>query len=180
VTTLAFVGVERWLLDGLATNDFAQINTVVTLQKTGWDVPSLGNRALVVRPATESDSPAILDIDRQAFKPLWRNTPLTLSEFMHTCPYFTVAELEQQMVGYAYASLTGRHGHLTRIAVHPRAHGQQIGVRLLADVVHFFADQRVFGITVNTQQDNVRARRLYEWFGFVLLGQEAQVWAIKP
>lgn len=186
VTILAFVGVERWLLDGLAANGFAQANTVVTMHqmlhpaKGDWETPSLGNRAAVVRPVTEPDLSEIVEIDRQAFIPLWRNTPLTLTEAMRACPYFCVAEIEQQVVGYAYASLTGRHGHLTRIAVHPRYQGQQVGVRLLADVVRFFRDQRVFGVTVNTQQDNVRARRLYEWFGFSLLGQEAEVWAIRP
>ena len=180
VTTLAFVGVERWLLNGLAANGFAQANTVVTLQKSGWDIPSPGNRTAIVRPAAERDWSEVLEIDRQAFIPLWRNTLLTLAEFLKACPYFCVAEIEQQVAGYAYASLAGRHGHLTRIAVHPRYQGQQIGVRLLADIVRFFRGQRVFGITVNTQQDNTRARRLYEWFGFVLLGQEAEVWAITP
>jgi ribosomal protein S18 acetylase RimI-like enzyme len=180
VTTLAFVGVEKWLMDGLAANGFALSNTVVTLQKTGWDVPSTGHPSVAVRPAHESDFPHILDIDRLAFDPLWQNTPLTLAEFLRASPYFCVAGLEQDVVGYAYASLVGRHGHLTRIAVHPRYHSQRIGVRLLADVLRFFQRQRVFGVTVNTQRDNTRALRLYEWFGFVLLGQEAEVWTITP
>ena len=180
VTTLAFVGVERWLLEGLAANGFARVNTVVAMQKSGWDIPSLGNRAAVVRPVTEQDLGSMVEIDRQAFIPLWRNTTLTLTESMQTCPYFCVAEIKGQVVGYAYASLAGRHGHLTRITVHPRYQGQQVGVRLLADVIRFFRGQRVFGVTVNTQQDNTRARRLYEWFGFSLLGQEAEVWTLHP
>jgi ribosomal-protein-alanine N-acetyltransferase len=180
VTLLAYVGTERWLLDGLAANGFAQTNTVVTLQKSGWGIPSTGNQSAVVRRATESDFGDILDIDRLAFAPLWRNTPLTLAEFLSGSSYFYVAELEQHVVGYVHASLVGRHGHLTRIAVHPQFQGQQVGVRLLADVLSFFRRQRVFGVTVNTQRDNVRARRLYEWFGFVVLGQEAEVWTIAP
>ena len=180
MTTLAFVGVEKWLSSGLAANGFAHTNTVVTLQKNGWDIPAPGNPRTIVRPVTKQDVPDLLEIDRRAFIPLWRNTPLTLAEFMQASPHFCVAEVEQQVAGYAYASLAGRHGHLTRIAVHPRYQGQQIGVRLLADIVHFFSQQRVFGMTVNTQQDNVRSRRLYEWFGFVLLGQEAEVWTTVP
>jgi len=168
------------VLKSLAANGFAQTNTVVTLQKNGWDIPAPGNSRAIVRPVREQDVPDLLEIDRQAFIPLWRNTALTLAECMQTYPYFCVAEIERQVAGYAYASLIGRHGHLTRIAVHPRYQGQQIGVRLLADVIHFFRDQRVFGITVNTQQDNARSRRLYEWFGFVLLGQEAEVWTLEP
>jgi ribosomal protein S18 acetylase RimI-like enzyme len=180
VTTLAFIGVDRWLLDGLAASGFAQANTVVTLHKDGWDIPSSGNRQAIVRPVTSPDFSRILDIDAQAFVPLWRNTPLTLAEFRQTCPYFRVAELEQRVVGYAYANMIGHHGHLTRLAVHPQHQGRQIGVRLLADVIQFFRQRQTFGVTLNTQQDNLRARRLYTWFGFVLLGQEAEVWTLTP
>jgi ribosomal protein S18 acetylase RimI-like enzyme len=180
VTTLAFVGIERWLLDGLAASGFTQTNTVVTLHKDGWDIPSDGNRQVIVRPVRAADFPPILDIDERAFVPLWRNTPLTLAEFRKRCPYFRVAELEQTVVGYAYASMMGHHGHLTRLAVHPQHQRRQIGVRLLASVLHFFRERQVFGVTVNTQQDNLRARRLYKWFGFVLLGQEAEVWTLDP
>jgi ribosomal-protein-alanine N-acetyltransferase len=79
------------------------------------------------------------------------------------------------VVGYACASLEGRYGHLTRVAVYPDYRGAGVGVRLLAETMSFFRTQRVFGITLNTQQDNRRARRLYEWFGFSPLGREAYV-----
>jgi GNAT superfamily N-acetyltransferase len=180
VTTLAFVGVEQWLLDGLAANGFSLSNTIVTLHKEDWTIPSWGNGQAIVRPVTDPDLAQILEIDERAFIPLWRNTPLTLAEFRQVCPYFCVAELEGQIVGYVYATLRGRHGHLARIAVDPRQHGRQIGVRMLAEVMQFFRDARVYGVTVNTQRNNVRARRLYQWFGFVLMGQEAEVWTITP
>ena len=176
VATLAFVGLERWLLDGLAANGFSHTDTVVTLQKADWTVPGPGNRQVVVRPAAEPDFCAILDIDQRAFEPLWRNTARALAEHLRVSPYFVVAELEDQVVGYEYASLTGRHGHLSRIAVCPQYHGRHVGVRLLAEALAFFRRARVFGVTVNTQRDNAQARRLYAWFGFRLLGEEAEVW----
>jgi ribosomal protein S18 acetylase RimI-like enzyme len=180
VTTLAFVGVEQWLLNALASNDFVHTNTVVTLQKSDWAVPDPGNRQVVIRPATVSDFRDILAIDERAFEPLWRNTARTLTEHLRTLPYFVVAELEGRVVGYEYASLIGRHGHLARLAVCPLRHGGRIGVRLLAEAVRFFRRERVFGLTVNTQRHNLRARRLYEWFGFRLLGREAEVWICTP
>ena len=91
-------------------------------------------------------------------------------------PFFVVAELEDSIVGYAYASLNGRHGHLTRLVVDPDVQGARIGARLLAESIDFFNRRRVYGITLNTQEDNARARHLYEKFGFALLGQEAKVW----
>jgi ribosomal protein S18 acetylase RimI-like enzyme len=48
-------------------------------------------------------------------------------------------------------------------------------VRLLAEAVDSMEAGGAFGITLNTQQDNVRALRLYKWFGFRSLGKEAEV-----
>jgi ribosomal protein S18 acetylase RimI-like enzyme len=59
--------------------------------------------------------------------------------------------------------------------VHPRYQGQRIGVRLLAEAIRRLEAAGAYGITLNTQQDNQRALRLYRWFGFRSLGQEAEV-----
>jgi ribosomal-protein-alanine N-acetyltransferase len=96
-----------------------------------------------------------------------------LAQVLQEAAHFAVAELASRIVGYAYSSLTGRHGHISRIAVDPAYQGQGIGIRLLSETIRFFEQNRAFGITLNTQQDNARSRRLYEWFGFKLLGDEA-------
>ena len=175
VTTLAFIGIEAWLLEGLAANGFRLVNTIVSLQKTDFNIPDKGCPHVTIRPAGRGDFPNILAIDQAVFVPLWHNTEGTLSEYLSVCPYFGVAELDGTVVGYQCLNLIGRHGHVTRIAVHPDYHGQRIAVRLMAEAIRFFQEHRVFGITLNTQQDNRRARRLYEWFGFKVLGKEAQV-----
>ena len=175
VKTLAFVGAEEWLLNGLMANGFRQVNTIVALQKTDFSIPDAGNRRVTVRRAHRSDFGAILGIDQAAFEPLWRNTVHTLTEYLKSCPYFVVSESDGEVVGYGCGHLNGRHGHLARIAVHPRYHGQRIGVRLLAEAIRFLHGRRALGVTLNTHQDNVRARRLYGWFGFKTLGKEADV-----
>ncbi|HYX48901.1 MAG TPA: GNAT family N-acetyltransferase, partial [Ktedonobacteraceae bacterium] len=57
------------------------------------------------------------------------------------------------------------------IAVHPSASGQGIGVRLMSEAIAFFQQAHVQRIMLNTQDDNVRAHKLYEWFGFVRIMQ---------
>jgi N-acetylglutamate synthase-like GNAT family acetyltransferase len=173
VETLAFVGMEGWLLEGLVANGFRRMNTILTLQKTDWRVPDPGNLQVVVRPASSADLASILAIDESAFEPLWRNTAETLATCLEECPHFVVAELNGETVGYQYLSLVGRHGHLSRVAVHPKYQGQRIGARLLVEAVRFFRRRRVFGMTLNTQQNNWQARRLYERFGFKVMGKEA-------
>ena len=175
VTTVAFIGLEQWLLDGLEANGFCRVNTIVTLQKADFEVPDRGNPFVAVRPARTGDIPAILAIDEASFVPLWRSTDEMLNEYLSQSPSFCVAELGGTVVGYACLSTVGRHGHVTRIVVHPGYQGQRIAVRLLTAAIDYFRKRRMFGITLNTQHDNQRARRLYEWFGFRVLGREAQV-----
>ena len=175
VETLAFVGPEQWLIGALVKAGFRLRNTIVALQKTDMRVPDPGNPRVTVRQATPSDFSAILEIDRAAFDVLWWNTSATLAQWLSDSAYFVVAEGNGRVVGYQCASLEGRHAHVSRIAVHPRYHGQHIGVRLLAEAMSFFERERVFGVTLNTQQDNEDGCRLYEWFGFRVLGEEAQV-----
>jgi ribosomal-protein-alanine N-acetyltransferase len=139
-------------------------------------VPEQGNTRVSVRPVQATDLEDVLALDERAFVPLWRTDRPTLTEQLSQSPYFVVAEWENRMVGYAYASLTGRHGHLTRLVVDPALQGQRIGARLLAECIKFFSRQGVYGVTLNTQKDNTQALRLYHWFGFTLLGREAEVW----
>jgi ribosomal-protein-alanine N-acetyltransferase len=173
VETLAFLGTEQWLIDGLLSQYFGLKNTIITLQKMTFNAPDRGNMDVLIRPAIQADFDSILNIDYAAFEPLWHHTLDMLSHVSQETAYFAVAELTGQVVGYVYSNLTGRHGHISRIAVDPAYQGQGIGVRLLSETILFFKQKRAFGITLNTQQDNVRSRHLYEWFGFKLLGDEA-------
>lgn len=170
---LVFLGTEEWLTEGLLAQGFCLRNIIITLQKMDFATPGRVTTAGVVRPATQADFPAVLDIDRAAFEPLWHHTPAMLARIAQEADYFAVSELSGKVVGYVYGSLTGRHGHISRIAVDPPYQGQGVGTGLLSKVIRFFESSRAFGITLNTQQDNARSRRLYEWFGFKLLGEEA-------
>jgi ribosomal-protein-alanine N-acetyltransferase len=175
VRMLAFIGAETWLLDHLARLGFQLSDTIVTMHKNDWRIPTRGNAQVTVDRASSGDLEAMLAIDARAFDVLWHNTKRGLVEYLDTAPYFVVARWNGRVVGYAHAVVAGRHGHLTRVAVHPDWQGRQIGARLLAESIDFFRQRGVYGITLNTQHANVRARRLYRWFGFRVLGQEAQV-----
>lgn len=176
ITQIAYLGVESWLIKVLSENGFTHSGSVIALQKADESIPDWGSAEVRVRPAVASDLADILTVDERAFIPLWRTDTPTLNEQLSHSPFFVIAELRQKLVGYAYVSLTGRHGHLTRLVVDPSLQGARIGVRLLAECIGFFQRQGVYGITLNTQKDNARARRLYRWFGFALLGQESEVW----
>jgi len=179
VETLVFVGPDRWLLAELAAHGFQRVNAILTLHKQSFEVPDHGNQDVIVRPMRPADLSQLVAIDKAAFVPLWRNTEETFEEYREQCSDWNVAELEGTIVGYYCLNLSGRHGHITRIVVHPRYQGQRIGVRMLTEAIATLAKGGAFGVTLNTQQDNERALRLYKWFGFRSLGKEADVMVLR-
>jgi len=118
-----------------------------------------------------SDIAALLAIEELCFEDLWRYDSTTFSDIAATHPYFVVAELNRQVVGYQFNAVDDESGYLVRIGVHPSVNRQGIGTRLMAEAIRFFQQQQVTRIMLNTQEDNYHAHRLYEWFDFIRLEQ---------
>jgi len=174
-TTLAYVGGDDWLIGPLQEHGFVVDNIILAYQKTGWAVPSWGSQEVLVRPAQPDDFPALVALDQTAFEPLWRNTTADFHDVLASYPHFVVAELDGVVVGYEFSRLVGNQGYLARLAVHPDYQRRGIGTRLLAEAIAFFKREGVRATILNTQQDNQVSQRLYRWFGFELVGEEAVV-----
>jgi ribosomal protein S18 acetylase RimI-like enzyme len=174
-TALIYVGSEEWLITPLQDHGFVVDNVIVAYAKSDWAVPSRGNQEVLVRPVHPQDFPALVALDRAAFDPLWQNTAEAFRDALANYPYFVVAELHGVVVGYQFSSLIGGQGYLARVAVHPDHQGQGIGTRLLTEAIAFFRREGTRIITLNTQRDNQASQRLYRWFGFRLMGEEAWV-----
>ena len=176
VTSLIYIGNDWWLTDSLQRDwDFFIQDIVVSYAKKDLSIPAQGNQQVHVRPAHPGDFPALVALDEAAFDPLWRNTSQTFAHALENLPYFVVAEWAGEPVGYLFSSRQGDTGHLNRIAVHPNYQGRGIGARLLAEAIQFFRLEKVKAITLNTQKDNTVSQRLYRYFGFRPIGDEALV-----
>ena len=160
-----------WLRDVLLVRSFALHRLLYAYDKYDYSIPSTGNPDVKLRPVEKRDIPALLAIEEACFEDFWRYDPLSFENIAATHPYFVVAELNGNIVGYQFNALEDENGYLVRIAVHPSVSGQGIGVRLMSEAIEFFKEAHVLRIMLNTQDDNVRAHRLYEWFGFVRIQQ---------
>lgn len=173
-SSLSYVGAAAWLTGPLQARGFRPISHIVAYEKTDWGSPDAGHQTAQVRPVQPPDLPALVAVDELVFHPLWRNSLETLRQWKETLPYFVVAVMEESPVGYCYCSVEEKdHGHLIRMAVHPAWQGQGIGTRLLAEAIRFFRQAGARLITLNTQEENDRAQRLYRRFGFRPMGREA-------
>ena len=167
-----------WLRTALLPRGFAPYRLLYSYDKFDYNTPTAGNVQVLVRPVhlppqapQQSDMPALLSIEAACFENLWRYDTLAFTDIATTHPYFVVAELNDRVVGYQFNALDGEFGYLVRIAVHPSVNGQGIGARLMTEAIRFFQQQRVTRIMLNTQDDNLHAHRLYEWFGFERIEQ---------
>ena len=160
-----------WLRDVLLVRNFALHRLLYAYDKYDYSIPSTGNPDVKLRPVEKRDIPALLAIEKACFEDFWRYDAFSFEDIAATHPYFVVAELNGKVIGYQFNALEDEFGYLVRIAVHPSVNGQGIGVRLMSEAITFFQQAHVLRIMLNTQDDNVRAHRLYEWFGFVRINQ---------
>lgn len=164
-----------WLRPVLLKRGFIPYRFLYAYDKFDYGIPSAGNQEVIVRPVQmdgiHNDMAALLAIEHACFEDLWRYDALGFNVIAATHPYFVVAEVKGRVIGYQFNAIDGNFGYLVRIAVHPSYSGQGIGVRLMADAIHFFQRARVSRIMLNTQEENTHAHRLYEWFDFVRIQQ---------
>ena len=164
-----------WLRDALLTQGFIPYRSLYAYDKFDFRIPSRGNQEVTVRPVQPRDIPALLALEEVCFEDLWRYDAVSFKDIAATHPYFVVAELADKVIGYQFNALDGEYGYLIRIAVHPSVGGQAIGTRLMAEAMRFFEKEQVFRIMLNSQDNNIYAHRLYEWFGFARIQQRGFV-----
>lgn len=178
--TLFYAGDEAsdtWLVPLLKSLGFGLETEVLVYEKRRLASPDFGAQDVQVRPATLVDLAEVLRLDQRCFEPQWVKDSLILRDAIKQGPYFMLAEQCGSLLGYAYATthFHGRLLHLVRIAVAPDQRGKGVGVRLLADLVAYAAQLPAHVITLNTQAYNLRAQRLYRWFGFRPTGETQHV-----
>ena len=155
-----------WLRPALTQRGYRLVTLLRSYDKDDFDLPSTGNLDVRVRPFVAEDVDGVLAVESLCFAPLWRHSAENFLEIRDTYPYFVVAEDASGIVGYQFNATDATTGYLVRIAVHPRAEGQGVGARLMAEAVRYFHRRHVWKIALNTEESNTRAQILYERFGF--------------
>ncbi len=178
-TELAVMHAEPWLAHQLPDLGFQLLTHVVTWRSRTLAVDGRPNPGVYVRPAGAEDLPALAAAEAQAFEPLWRLSESTLARMLEFASTFTVAEVGGVPAGYQFSSFYRDHGHLVRITVRPDLQGQGIGTALMTDLFRRAAGQGLTMMTLNTQQENATAQRLYVRFGFHITEERIPTWARK-
>jgi len=173
---LAWMDVDGWVGPALQARGFWPLSRLVTMVKQNRYLPAVEAAGVELRRAEAADLPRLVRLDHAAFSPPWWFSVEALDRLRRESLCFWVAEQEGRCLGYVEARLVEYGAHIGRLAVAPRAQGQRIGGALLAEALAQVWAQGVERVTLNTQEGNRASQRLYDHFGFYLLGRRVVAW----
>jgi [ribosomal protein S18]-alanine N-acetyltransferase len=123
-----------------------------------------------MRPARPSDLDAILIIEHRVFSDPW--SPASFApEFNDPYTWFSVAELDGIVSGYAIARIVAKQGEIANTAVDPAHQRSGLGGKLLDAAVVAADAADCEAVWLEVRVSNEPARRLYESRGFEPIGR---------
>lgn len=137
------------------------------------------NPDLFIRLMEPEDIESVAAIDQGAFEPIWQNSVFQVRESFEQASIATVAELGDEIVGFQISTINMFTAHLARLAVKPGLQNMHIGKNILYDLFRRCKDERLWQITVNTQNTNQASLALYQGIGFQLSGEEFPVYLYR-
>lgn len=172
------LALSDWFTTILLRSGFEHHQNIVGLEReVRINNPALSpNPELFVRLMEPGDLPVVVAIDQAAFEPIWQNSLTQVQQSYEQAAIATVAEWEGEIVGYQVTTINMFAAHLARLAVKPGQQGRQVGTTLLHDLVQRCRTERLWQITINTQDDNQASLALYRKVGFQLTGEAFPVY----
>jgi ribosomal protein S18 acetylase RimI-like enzyme len=117
---------------------------------------------------TAADLPAVYEVDRAAFAPLWQNSLDAIQHAFTQAGVATLVEQAGRIVAYQLSTHSVQGLHLARLATHPDLQGHGLAQALVTHLQRYAQDRREVRLTVNTQDNNKPSLSLYTKLGFEL------------
>ena len=134
--------------------------------------------AIILRPMTADDIPAIMKIERASYAIPWEE--MVYRQTLTTNhAYFDVALYRNHIIGYSGIWHFVDEVHLGTIVSHPTARGKGIGELLLINVITRAQNLKVETITLEVRPSNHPARALYEKYQFKEVGYRKKYYKDK-
>jgi len=124
---------------------------------------------LKIRKMGRRDLDQVLEIENLCFPIPWSRDSF-LSELRNPLAQYIVAQEGFVLQGYAGVWLIFDEGHITNVAVHPRARGKRIGELLLENTIAFVSAHGAVSVTLEVRPSNNSALALYRRMGFEQVG----------
>lgn len=153
--------------------------------KTGAEEEALVSErssGLYFRRCEETDIPAIMEMDREAFFDSW-SCETWEKELRNPAALWLAAEMpgkndsEDVVAGYAGIWLVAGEAQVMRVAVRKTLRNKGIGLRLTRELVRQAWEQGSEAVTLEVREGNLAARTVYRRCGFTESGVRPHYYA---
>jgi ribosomal-protein-alanine N-acetyltransferase len=125
---------------------------------------------LLFSPMKRKHLRSVVAIEQQVYPEPW-TTGLFVSELaMKAVRDYTVALIDDAVVGYAGLSYIEDEAHLTNIAIDPLFQGRSLATKLMLRCFELCTSRGVPNMTLEVRVSNLAAQALYRKFGFAPAG----------
>jgi len=121
-----------------------------------------------IRPMTEQDLGAVLEVERIAYSFPWSDGIFRDCLRVGYCCW--VLEHRDIVDAYGIMSVGGGESHVLNLCVRPASHGKGLGGRLLTHLLKTAHSHRADTTLLEVRPTNTRAIQLYERLGFNQVG----------
>ncbi len=178
VNQVSALMLSLWFEPLLQESGYEEVNAVIFLEWTQQKPPAVPQDTGTLRGVRATDLDDIIDIDRRAFRGMWRNSREEIIAAFARSAISTLVEHQGIPVAYQMSTSSMWGAHLARLAVDPTWQGKGFGRALVSDLLQQASKRGFHRITVNTTEDNIRSFRLYKGLGFHTTGDRYPVMQI--
>ncbi|MCL5023912.1 MAG: ribosomal protein S18-alanine N-acetyltransferase [Nitrospirae bacterium] len=132
---------------------------------------------ILIRHMTEQDIASVVAIEKASFSLPWSETSFR-NELYKPRSMPRVAVEEAVVAGYVCAQTAADEGHILNLAVHPDYRRRGIAAALVAHVIAEFKERGCRFVYLEVRASNHAAKRLYEGFGFTLVGTRKSYYVV--
>lgn len=129
-----------------------------------------GKEQVKFRPMQVGDIPGVQNVERQCFTVPWSRGIFLNELTRNDNAYYVVAQLGDEIVGYAGVWIILDEGHVTNIAVHPKYQRRGIGRQLMETITAYAAARGAVRMTLEVRVSNLVAQELYKKIGYRICG----------
>lgn len=121
--------------------------------------------SVLIRLIEEKDLQDILEISALSFSLPWSEASY-IQELSNPVAKYLVAVIDNKVVGFAGTWIVLDESHITNIAVHPNYRNQQIGSKLLEELLKYCNSLGCTKYELEVRLSNKAAQALYSKYGF--------------
>jgi ribosomal-protein-alanine N-acetyltransferase len=125
----------------------------------------------LIREAEERDIKPMADLDRLCFAHPWSENAFSEELTKNQLAFYLVAQLGEEVIGYAGLWAIFEEGHITNVAVHPSHREKGLGRLLLTKLMEAWESQGIKAFTLEVRPSNAAAIALYGKLGFQTMGR---------